>query len=689
VLGDPAGDDSLQVAETLFREHADVTGGAIGAMLASADRGKRHSEAVLDEDATFYDDLAQLIVRALAVPGLGEDLVRALAHPDTQQLWPMLGEYFRYKDRITADSAGEHALQGNLGTPVDRAQADSGDNRSLQQRLFHLIADSNGVKLCSKAGARVELFGIGLRTYDNACELFQVDDTAVFFIQSIAEGRDANGQLTGQPKAFLDLQLGVLGPLTPDSLIQTLSTIQGFTRHPTPEALARVLFLDPAPDFIANTQDPPVCSEGKRFVDHHGGTIFAWEARPFYRAIKPIVQAFADHDAEKIFADATALMHRHWASKRSADHQFDRPTAPGYAAGTGLVTFEPLLDETFAAELLPRIVDLARVLVALELPGARPALPRLTETARYMFDPAYVAQTPLTPRDTVCPLRGTGGECHARRGDGADGGPYTPYLLMAEAYRARRAAVAGGGPGGQAWASSTSALVDQFLAVSANRFANPRFAPSVARLLAFVRERVSAHRQAGDLGRWVRATLPGDLEDTFGSPVFAGLVDFSKAISDDAVARAELYGLMRYLSDAAAEDDAFLSSITTAGDLVQMLVDDPELVPVVRAIGKILSPERKILDSQSLFLHKAQKLDKGKALTELFQGLYKEHRPGSAPIVELIDILAEVHRKQPGAGGKMMPEDYAAAFKATAEFMGDEKRGLKKFIAIVQERSLR
>ncbi len=686
LLSDPDGDDSLGIAETLFRDHAAVTAAAIGEMLAQNDRGQAHAEAVLDESATFYDDLAQILVRTMAVPGLAEDLVKAFAHPDTQLLWPMLSEYFKYNDKIGVDPQTQRVV-GNLATPVNRGQSDSGFNRSAQQRLFHLIADSNGVKLCSKAGARVEVLGIGLRTYDNPCELFQVDDTAVFFMQSIVEGKNADGTHTGKPKARLNLNLGFLDPLTPDALIETLSTIKGFGRNPTPEALARVLFLDPPPQFIANTQDAQKCSEGKTFIEHHGSTIFAWEVRPFYKAIKPILQAFADHDSEKIFADSTALLHRHWASRSSMDHQSRDAAAPSYVVGTGLRSYEPLLDETFSSQLLPKLVALTQTLIDLKIHGNDPALPALVKTTRYLFDPSVHAGSPLPPRGS-CPMLGPGGTCHARRGDGKDGGPLTPYLLMADAYKERRAAVAGGGQAGQAWKTGTSTVVDQLLSVATGQFRNPRMAPMAARLVGFLRARVAAHKRAGDLEAWVRQRLPADLEGTMGSPVFAALVDLTKVMSEDEPARVELYALMQYLVDAAGNDEAFLTALTAAGDLLQMLIDDPNLVPVLRAVGNIMDPKLGILDAQTHFLRRANEVDKAHALAELFKGLYAEHRPGSAPVLDIVDVLAEVHRKSPGAGGRFAPEDYEAAFKAVAEFVGDEKRGLKKFIEIVQQRKV-
>ena len=52
------------------------------------------------------------------------------------------------------------------------------------QRIAHLIHDANGVKFCNKQGAQsrsVSTFG----PYDK-CELFEIDDLALFYILNMA-----------------------------------------------------------------------------------------------------------------------------------------------------------------------------------------------------------------------------------------------------------------------------------------------------------------------------------------------------------------------------------------------------------------------------------------------------------------------------------------------------------------------
>src|SRR5262249_14322854 len=153
----------------------------IKAAFDAKDAGARYPQADLAENDTFYDDLVPIIIRILNVPGLPEDLVKAAADPRTAMLGQIMSNMFKYKDRFDIDP-NTQAVIGSWRQPVDRTQSDSDYNRSAAQRLFHLVNDSNGVRFCSKAGAVVQILGIGIRTYNAPCELFQINDLGTFFI---------------------------------------------------------------------------------------------------------------------------------------------------------------------------------------------------------------------------------------------------------------------------------------------------------------------------------------------------------------------------------------------------------------------------------------------------------------------------------------------------------------------------
>ena len=656
---------------------------AVGGMLDAVDRGKMHPEATIPANSTLYDDLYPIIQQIMAKPGLTEDLVKAMRDPATKKLGPIMAAYTKYKDRFDLNQQNQTVV-GQFMTMVDRSQPDSGFNRSVNQRLFHLIADSAGARLCSKPGATITCLGITLQTFQNACDLLEIDDLAVLYVQSIARLRDANGNLTTTPKGVLPIKRqnlnALAAALTTDSTIQSCSGITGFTTHPTTEALNRALFLDPLPTFIADIQDPAVCNQGDRFIDAHNGTILAWEcsaaglcaennADGFYEAIRPIIQAFADHDAENLFVDAIAVLHKHWPSAQSTDTQTQNPQGKYYVTGDGAVTYEPLLIEVFSGDLLPALSD-ASVHIDPNV---------LAAAGRYLFDPA------LSPG-----LHARDGSTMMTRNDGMPAGPPTPFLLLAEAYKNRRAALDQSGGAGDAWKRAGSNMVDDMLSVAGTgaqaHFANATFRKMLLVMADWLKARVAAH--AMDRTTWTRTTLPGDAEDAIAGPVMTGLVELSSALESDDAARGQLYGLLGYLVDEAGSDPTFAASLPGVADVIQQLMDDPDLVPIVRTIGQIMQAQTGLVDSQVAFTHHARQADQAHALGDLVRQLFQQHQPGLTPVGVMVDAIAEVHRKDPGASGPMTADDYRAVYHEVADFIRDNGRGLARFTDIVKHRRL-
>lgn len=726
LLGDPNADGTFQSLATLLSQHESEAARLVGAMLDVKDRGKAHPEAQIPATSDLYDDLMPIIDRILAIDGLPKDLLAALEDPRARDFAPMVARLMVARNQIDFDHANgsSYPLTSNLDAidPVDRTQPDVDYNRSLMQRIAHLIHDANGVKFCNKDGASP--LG-GIAGSFAKCKMFEIDDLALFYILNMQTDASTSHNPSGSDKSgasFCDHITStnvLLSPTTCRLGISTLVPIDGFGDFPTPASLNRSLFLrqNEKPQFLKDTTDDVTCSDGDKFIDVHDKSIFAWEApmvnapsgnakATFYTAIQPIVDAFAKHDecvqydaqmncvksqnAAKILVDLFAMLHTHWASPQSSysghTYQSTDPTKPRFSYPDNLVSYEPLLAEVLGqSDIVNAVIDATPTLLTMTVDGqasSPKAIDTLIPSAKYIFMPNPNAG--VAYRD---------GSTSTVRSDGVTPVPVvTPYYLMADAFAAKRAAL-GAAPMPQqtAWNTATSALVDQMLTVQKNpngtyQFKNRRFRAISILLVNFLRGRLQAHAQAGDLDAWVHQNLTQDITDTLGGPTFAALADFTAKVEADPDARTQLYQLLDYLVDEADHDQVFQTALTTLADQVQMFLDDPDLVPVAHVMGAALDPKKGAVDAQLTLMKKAHDLDTNKALLTILRNLYKQNSDGIYPASDLADILSELNRAQPGHGGPLDGEDYRSILNEVKDFLIDDQRGFTRFLKIVKAR---
>jgi hypothetical protein len=752
ILGDPNADQTLLATQTLLNQHESPTARLIKAMFDVNDQGKMHPEAVIPSTSILYDDLSPIIVRILRVPGLAEDLVKALENPHSKGLAPMIARLMQARNQIDFDQnscASEstcilglcncaHPLNMNGADldgidPVDRTQPDVDYNRSLLQRIAHLIHDANNAQYCSKPGATLAVAGFTAKTYTNACDMFKVPDLALFYILNMAtpalikntQGTSRN-DTTWKVASFCEniqdsFVTGIINTLGETAALEDQTQITGFLCQPTPAALNRALFLDwdSQSDFIHNATDPVPCTDGDLFKDVHDKSIMAWETTmannpsgfandTFYDAIRPLVDAFASHDecvqvdpetgncmqlqnAAKILVDLFGMLHEHWASPKSSyfghTYQSSNRGAPRFSFPDNVVSYEPLLVQVLGTmDIVPAVIDLAPTLDSFTVDGTasgQPALPVLIGTAQYLFDPA-AAPAGLAYRN---------GATSTVMSDGTTPVPQTtPYYLLADAFAHKRLAL-NSIPADQstAWQNATSALVDQMLTMQQNtdgtyQFQNRHVHAVSSIMIDFLRARLQSHAKQGDLADWVHKTVTQDLTDTMGGPTFAALGDFVAKVEADPDSRTQLYNLLQYLMDEADNDLVFQTALTTLADQVQMFMDDPDLVPVAHIFGAAIDPAKGTVDTQLDLMKRARDLDTNKAMLTILRNLYKLDTTNEYPASNLADVLSEVNRTRPGQGGPLDGGDYKTLLGEVRDFLTDEQRGFVKFLEIVKNR---
>jgi|GEM_PF-5857531 len=280
-----------------------------------------YSELKMPDKHTLFDDIAPILARIVEIPGLLDDVLAALEDPHTKNLGPMLATlmdergYFymnqdfdnndeQLSDQCFYTAAGQRPgncksmVTGEFGHQVDRSKKDSDasnpwttnqvdlkeNNRSVLQRLLHLLSDANGKKpFCN--GRNAIVFGKDLY-FEKACDLFKIDNVARFFLLSIAsqnikERKDTFAQqsasfyasiLNGNACQCLKTQpiqkegitqceessepnkrcnyliKTIKDNATGDDFLSGLVGMTGFSRYPEPQAGARLLFIDVSRD---------------------------------------------------------------------------------------------------------------------------------------------------------------------------------------------------------------------------------------------------------------------------------------------------------------------------------------------------------------------------------------------------------------------------------------------------------
>jgi hypothetical protein len=283
VAADRTNDDVLAYTQALLAQDTSYVARLTGVGLAMQNNAKAHPEAHIPPASTFWDEMIDVTVQIAQEPGLLEDILVALGNDASLLIPPAFGAYNNYKDAVTYDTNDLNGPALNLTTgdlsspktPVNRAQPDSGDNRSDFQRFTALVHDTDGLTVCNKANAEVvaqiPIIGSLYLPYTIVwgygafpeCGVFKIDNAAEFYLDSII-GK-ANLYLRDDIlRNGVDIPLvGTVGAATV-GLMETSSGITGpwngigafwdpsgsTTLRPTPYFLDRQLFFDQASDGV-------------------------------------------------------------------------------------------------------------------------------------------------------------------------------------------------------------------------------------------------------------------------------------------------------------------------------------------------------------------------------------------------------------------------------------------------------
>ncbi len=485
------------------------------------------------------------------------------------------------------------------------------------------------------------------------------------------------------------------------------------------------------------------CSPQDMLYGRDKNTIFTWEQFGFYPAITPILNAFANHGREDLFIDVLEVLHRHWASGSGDPEECKLSTSPSgqvtNCTKDGAVTYEPLLVEDYAGDILPAMHDLTKKLQTITIPHCTAVDPTSHQcTASTPLDGITVMANALRAlldpdQATAVGLADRHGNTTGLRNDGTTNPQVTPVYLLTEALNSIDAAFvayANTNPKDNArqaqWRSARSQLVDQFLNVygmgTSSAFANVSFSKITPILIDTLRAQLFANCQATfsptAMGPappcdWARTGLVSKMQATMDGPTFAASMDLVEALRQNETARTESEKLLTYLLDQASQNDALPSFLASMNDMIQSLRDDTNLIPVYHWLATATSPslfdtqgnlvQKGLLDAQLALMGRivgratdaggneicANELDPNQVIAFALQHLVTpmmgpNNMSGETPLEVIFSVVADVNRAAPDQTGKLAAPDYANIADNVTDFFLNKERGLEQLYAVIR-----
>ncbi len=516
------------------------------------------------------------------------------------------------------------------------------------------------------------------------------------------------------------------------------------------------------------------CPDGEWLYQRDPDTLFTWEENGFLTALQPLAGAFVDHGREDLFIQLMEILHKHWQTAAGAAAAPEECKLTTDASGKttscskdGTDTYEPLLSTIFGGDLLTALNSAASIAQGINVPTcsaidpgkhtcktAGPVLNGigvLAAATRGLVDPALAASYKV--KDST-------GKTTALRNDGTTNPQVTPIYLMLEALDEIDAALAADGSSGAEpdknrlteWRQGRSQLVDELLTVNGENttkqsFADPSFAKIAPVLIDTLRSQTLAQCGSDETTgqcKWARGIAPdpscppgmvqgtggcavptalwNELVASAGGPIFAGVMDLTDAIRRDGGGRAALEDLLAYLgdpkqADAAGQVESLTEFLSTSHDLLQVLRDDGDLVPVYKVFAAAFAPPPdnpkgpSLIDATTSLLTRlaghavdesgneicAREVDPNGVLDVALAHLVtpmpsgtdtstSESSPGVTPLEVIVDTVADVNRATPSdTSDPLAPPDYANVANELSEFLTDPERGIEQFYAIVRK----
>jgi hypothetical protein len=255
------------------------------------------------------------------------------------------------------------------------------------------------------------------------------------------------------------------------------------------------------------------------------------------------------------------------------------------------------------------------------------------------------------------------------------------------------------------WRSARSKLVDVFLDVdqpggdpSKSTFKNAAIRAAGPILLDVLEDRIAEHKAKGDFDAWVHGDFAKEFQESIESPILASTMDLMEKIYGDTKARSAVGDLLVYLAKQGSKNDALASTLNAVQDLLQVVGDDQNMVPLYHAFAVAAAPDGATKRSLDLIdrIRRAEAdpdfaaaHDNRRVIPKVLGFAVKPMGTSQiTPIEVFIDVVSDLHRADPkSSDAYFAPVDYGSVAKNVQEFLVDPTRGLEQFYAIVKNRN--
>jgi hypothetical protein len=251
------------------------------------------------------------------------------------------------------------------------------------------------------------------------------------------------------------------------------------------------------------------------------------------------------------------------------------------------------------------------------------------------------------------------------------------------------------------WKRARSQLTDQFLSVdgsgSGAAFHNKTTTPMLISLLSMVREQLNANcpmRESGVPCTWAQSQLDTNLASVISRPLFASTVDMTDKIRQDNTSRRQLETFLQYVLTS-SNGQNLQGMLASFADILQVLLDDGDLSPVVRAGAPAMAPTADPQGSgvgdigiQVLKALTNDTYDRYHVINYVLPNLVTPMDKGDnlSPIEIIMDAISDVNRVDSSDSGAFAPPDYATIMSTMQSFMLSDTRGMEQLYYLIQNR---